>query len=152
MRPQPTTLVTPKQATDNREWFVIDVADCSLGRAATDIASILRGKHKPTYTPNVDTGDHVVVINAAKVSLTGNKLSQKMYRYHTGYIGGLVEKRADKVMAEEPERAVKQAVKGMLPKGRLGRKMFKKLKVFSSAEHLHAAQQPTQWVVGSGRK
>lgn len=144
---QKSTWLTKEQAADQRGWWVIDLEDQVLGRAATKIASILRGKHKPTFTPNVDCGDYVVVINASKLRLTGNKLQKKPYRYHTGYIGGLVETTADKLLAEHPDRVVKRAVWGMLPKGVLGRQIIKKLKIYDGAEHNHAAQQPRELAV-----
>jgi large subunit ribosomal protein L13 len=112
------------------------------GRLATQVATILRGKHKPTFSPHLDVGDHVVVINAEKVQLTGRKMTEKMYRWHTGYIGGLREVSADKMIRTHPERVIEWAVQGMLPKGRLGRAMSKKLKVYRGADHPHAAQKP----------
>jgi len=127
-----------------REWFVVDAEGKTLGRLATEIATRLRGKHKPEYTPHVDTGDYIVVINAAKVAVTGNKASDKMYHHHTGYIGGLKSISFEKLIEKAPERTIQSAVKGMLPKGPLGRVMFKKLKVYPGAEHPHAAQQPKQ--------
>jgi len=127
-----------------REWFVVDAKDKTLGRLATEIATRLRGKHKPEYTPHVDTGDYIVVINAAEVAVTGNKASDKMYHHHTGYIGGLKSISFEKLIDKAPERVIQSAVKGMLPKGPLGRVMFKKLKVYPGAEHPHAAQQPKQ--------
>lgn len=127
-----------------RKWFVIDATDVVLGRLASQVATILRGKNKPTYTPNVDTGDFVVVINCDKVRLTGKKLEQKYYRYHTGFIGGLKEVQYKKLMKENPEFAVEKAVKGMLPKNTLGRQMLSKLKVYSGSEHNHQAQQPIE--------
>ena len=125
-----------------RKWYVVDLEGQILGRAASKIAKILRGKHKPHYTPHVDTGDFVVVINAEKVELTGRKWSQKMYRWHTGYIGNLKERTAAQMRAEHPERIIERAVRGMLPKGRLGRRMAKKLKVYAGPEHPHGAQNP----------
>lgn len=125
-----------------RKWYVIDATGKTLGRMSTEIASILRGKRKPIYTPHVDTGDHVIVINADKVKLTGKKLEQKYYKYHTGYPGGLREVRYDDLMQKNPEKIVQLAVKGMLPKNSLGRQMFKKLKVYSGSEHNHEAQKP----------
>ena len=121
---------------------MIDASGKTLGRLATEVAKLLRGKHKPTYTPFVDTGDYVIVINASEMVLTGNKLDQKMYRYHTGYAGGLKETTYRNLMAKNPEKALELAVKGMLPKNSLGRQMFKKLKVYAGAEHDHAAQKP----------
>ena len=128
--------------TVERKWYVIDAEGATLGRLATKVAAILRGKHKPTFTPNVDTGDFVIVINTDKVVLTGKKLEDKFYRYHTGYIGGLKEISYKKLMAEKSDRAVYEAVKGMLPKNSLGRVMLKKLRVYKGAEHNHAAQKP----------
>ena len=125
-----------------RKWYVIDAEGKTLGRLSTEIAKILTGKNKPIYTPHVDTGDHVIVVNADKVVLTGNKLEQKMYRYHTGYAGGLKEISYKKLMASKPEEVIKHAVKGMLPKNSLGRAMFKKLNVYSGSEHKHQAQKP----------
>ena len=125
-----------------RKWYVVDATDLVLGRLASQVAAVLRGKNKPTFTPNVDTGDHVIIVNCAKVRLTGKKLEQKMYRYHTGYIGGLKETQYKKLMAEKPEFAVYNAVKGMLPKGPLGRQMYKKLFVYAGPDHKHAAQKP----------
>ena len=135
-----TYVATP--ATVERKWLVIDASGKTLGRLATEVAKLLRGKHKPTYTPFVDTGDYVIVINASEMKLTGHKLDQKMYRYHTGYAGGLKETTYRNLMAKNPEKALEVAVKGMLPKNSLGRQMFKKLKVYAGAEHDHAAQKP----------
>jgi large subunit ribosomal protein L13 len=128
--------------TVKRDWVVIDAADQVLGRLATEIARRLRGKHKPDYTPNCDTGDYVVVINAAKVKTTGNKLEGKIYYRHTEYPGGLKQTRLGEMLADHPERVIEKAVKGMLPKGPLGYAQFRKLKVYAGAEHPHAAQQP----------
>ena len=125
-----------------RKWYVIDAEDKVLGRLATEIATILRGKHKPIYTPHVDTGDFVIVINADKVKLTGKKLEQKEYKYHTGYPGGLKAVPYSRMMENNPEKAIELAVKGMMPKNRLGRQMYKKLRVYSGPEHNHQAQQP----------
>jgi large subunit ribosomal protein L13 len=126
----------------DRKWYVIDAEDKVLGRLATEVATILRGKHKPIYTPHVDTGDFVIIINADKIKLTGKKLEQKQYRYHTGYPGGLKSVSYKRMMDKNPEKAVQLAVKGMLPKNSLGRQMIKKLKVYSGPEHNHEAQQP----------
>jgi len=128
--------------TVERKWYVVDAAGVPLGRLATKVASVLRGKHKPTFTPNVDTGDFVIVLNTDKVVLTGKKLEDKYYRYHSGYIGGLKEIPYKKLMAEKSDLAVYEAVKGMLPKNSLGRAMIKKLRVYKGAEHNHAAQKP----------
>ncbi len=131
-----------KAETVERKWYVVDAAGVPLGRLASCVASVLRGKNKPTYTPNVDTGDFVIIINTDKAVLTGKKLENKFYRYHTGYIGGLKEISYKKMMAEKSDLAVYEAVKGMLPKNSLGRQMLKKLKVYKGAEHNHAAQKP----------
>ena len=128
--------------TVERKWYVVDAAGMTLGRLATKVASVLRGKNKPTFTPNVDTGDFVIVINTDKVVLTGKKLENKFYRYHTGYIGGLKEISYKKMMEEKSDLAVYEAVKGMLPKNSLGRAMIKKLRVYKGAEHNHATQKP----------
>ena len=125
-----------------RKWYVVDAEGVALGRLATRVAAVLRGKNKPTFTPNVDTGDFVIVINTDKVVLTGKKLEDKFYRYHTGYIGGLKEIPYKKLMAEKSDLAVYEAVKGMLPKNSLGRAMLKKLRVYKGGEHNHAAQKP----------
>ena len=130
--------------TVEKKWYVVDAEGVTLGRLATRVASVLRGKHKPTYTPNVDTGDFVIVINTDKAVLTGKKLENKFYRYHTGYIGGLKEISYKKMLAEKSDLAVYEAVKGMLPKNSLGRAMIKKLKVYKGAEHNHAAQKPEE--------
>ena len=128
-----------------RKWFVLDAANKPLGRVATEAARLLRGKHKPIFTPNVDTGDFVIIINAGQAVLTGNKINQKVMYKHSGYPGGLKETPYSRLMAEKPERALEAAVRGMLPKNRLGRKMIKKLKVFAGAEHSHQAQKPEVW-------
>jgi len=125
-----------------RGWYLVDAQGKVLGRLATQIAARLRGKHKPEYTPHVDTGDHIIVLNAEKVRVTGDKLRDKIYYWHTGAIGGIKSKSLEKLMAEHPERAIEIAVKGMLPKNPLGRRMFKKLHVFQGGQHPHAAQQP----------
>ena len=130
--------------TVERKWYVVDAAGLTLGRLSTRVASVLRGKNKPTYTPNVDCGDFVIVINTDKVVLTGKKLEDKFYRYHTGYIGGLKEISYKKLMAEKSDLAVYEAVKGMLPKNSLGRVMLKKLRVYKGAEHNHSAQKPIE--------
>ena len=126
----------------NRDWCVVDAADKTLGRLASEIAHRLRGKHKAEYTPHVDTGDYIVVINAEKVRVTGNKTTDKMYHRHTGYPGGLKSMSFEKLIDRAPERAIQSAVKGMLPRNPLGRAMFKKLKVYAGDEHPHTAQQP----------
>jgi len=125
-----------------RKWYVIDAEGQRLGRLASEVATLLRGKHKPIYTPHVDTGDYVIVINAEKIELTGNKLKDKKYYRHSGYPGGLKERTAEEMLAKHPEQVIELAVKGMLPKGPLGRKMFKKLHVYSGPEHKHQAQKP----------
>ncbi|MGL4799593.1 MAG: 50S ribosomal protein L13 [Cellulosilyticaceae bacterium] len=125
-----------------RKWYVIDAQGQTVGRLASQIATVLRGKHKPTYTPHVDCGDHVIVINADKVVFTGKKLDQKLYRRHTGYAGGLKETKARDMMNVHPERVLMYAVKGMLPKNSLGRQMLTKLRVYAGTEHNHEAQQP----------
>src|SRR3990167_2075241 len=131
-----------KPETVKRDWFVVDANDKTLGRLATEIASRLRGKHKPEYTPHVDTGDYIVVVNAGKIGVTGKKRTDKIYHNHTGYIGGIKSVSFEKLIAKHPERVIEIAVKGMLPKNPLGRAMYKKLKVYAGAEHPHAAQQP----------
>ncbi|MBQ2948670.1 MAG: 50S ribosomal protein L13 [Clostridia bacterium] len=128
--------------TVERKWYVVDADGMTLGRLASQVAAILRGKNKPTFTPHVDCGDHVIVINAAKVVLSGKKLDQKVYYHHSGFAGGLKETKYRKLLAEKPEFAVKHAVVGMLPKGPLGRQMARKLRVYAGAEHEHAAQMP----------
>ena len=125
-----------------RDWFVVDASGKTLGRLATQLAFRLRGKHKPQYTPHVDTGDHIIVINAEKIAVTGNKLTDKVYYWHTGAIGGIKSRTLDKMLEQRPERVIELAVKGMLPKNPLGRAMFKKLHVFAGDKHPHAAQQP----------
>ncbi len=127
-----------------RDWWVIDATDVNLGRLATKVATVLRGKHKPTYTPHIDGGDNVIVINASKVNLTGNKLDDKIYYNHSGYTGGLRERTARTMRDNYPVEMVERAVKGMLPKGRLGRQMYKKLFVYAGSEHPHMAQQPKE--------
>lgn len=133
-----------KPAEVERKWYVVDATDMVLGRLACQVAMVPRGKNKPTFTPNVDTGDYVIIINADKVRLTGKKLEKKYYRYHTGYIGGLKEVQYKKLMAEKPEFVVYKAVKGMLPKNAIGRTMIKKLHVYAGNEHNHQAQQPVE--------
>ncbi len=127
-----------------RTWWVIDATDVNLGRLATKVATVLRGKHKPTYTPHIDGGDYVIVINASKVNLTGNKLDDKIYYNHSGYTGGLRERTARTMRDNYPVEMVERAVKGMLPKGRLGRQMYKKLFVYAGSEHPHTAQKPKE--------
>ena len=125
-----------------RQWHLIDAEGKTLGRLATEVARRLRGKHKPEYTPHVDTGDYIVIINAEKIHVTGRKMSDKMYHHHTGYIGNLKSINLEKLLERKPEKVLQQAVKGMMPKGPLGRAMLGKLKIYAGAEHPHAAQQP----------
>ena len=132
----------PKAADITRKWYVVDAEGLALGRVASQVANILRGKNKPIYTPNVDTGDYVIVVNASKLILTGKKLDQKIYYKHSGYVGGLKETKYRKLMAEKPEVALRHAVVGMLPKGPLGRQMAKKLYIYKGVEHKQQAQQP----------
>ncbi len=132
----------PSKSEITRSWFVVDASEAALGRVASKAAKILMGKHKSTYVPFMDSGDHVIVINADKAILTGKKETQKLYRSHSGYPGGLTEVRADKVRATRPIRLVEDAIKGMLPKTKLGKQMYRKLKVYAGDKHPHAAQQP----------
>lgn len=132
-----------KASDVERQWWVVDATGQTLGRLATRIATLLEGKHKATYSPHLDTGDHVVVINAARIKVTGDKLTQKRYYRHSGYPGGLKEESLETLMARKPELVIERAVKGMLPQNRLGRAMFKKLKVYGGAQHPHQAQRPT---------
>ena len=125
-----------------RKWYVVDATDKVLGRLASEVASILRGKNKPTYTPNMDTGDYVIIVNAEKIKLTGNKREQKEYKYHTGYPGGLKSVSYDVLLDKNPEKVIERAVKGMLPHNKLGSQMYKKLKVYAGPNHEHEAQQP----------
>ena len=134
----------PSLESLDRQWHLIDAEDAVLGRIASKAAKILMGKHKPTYTPFLDTGDHVIVVNAAKVRLTGNKEEQKLYRRHSGYPGGLTETQARKVRATRPTRMVEEAVQGMLPKSKLGKQMYRKLQVYAGPTHPHQAQKPVQ--------
>ena len=136
-----------KKETVERKWLIIDAANKPLGRVATEAARLLRGKHKPTFTPNVDTGDHVIILNCKDVILTGKKLDQKIYRHHSGYIGGMKETSARVMMDKTPEKAMYLAVKGMLPHTKLGRQMIKKLRVYAGSEHENAAQKPEVWEV-----
>ncbi len=133
-----------KKADLQKDWYVVDLEDKVLGRAATEIARVLRGKHKAIFTPSVDTGDFVIVVNADKVRLTGNKLSQKVYYRHSGYPGGIKSVTAGKLLEQQPDEVIRKAVKGMLPKNKLGRQMYKKLKVYCSSDHPHQAQQPKE--------
>jgi large subunit ribosomal protein L13 len=137
-------MATAKLVSEQTQWHVIDANDQVLGRVATEAARLLQGKHKPTYTPFLDLGDHVVIVNAAKVKLTGRKEDQKVYRQHSGYEGGLRETRARVVRQKHPERLVEDAVHGMLPKTKLGQAMYRKLKVYAGPDHPHAAQKPSK--------
>jgi large subunit ribosomal protein L13 len=141
-----------RKADQTPRWYVVDAAGQTLGRLASQVASILRGKHKPTFTPHEDLGDHVVVVNAGKVRLTGNKLKDKIYRHHTGFIGGLKEITAEKLLEKDPTRLITNAVQGMLPKNRLGRVMNRKLKVYAGESHPHTAQKPEPLALAGGPK
>ena len=134
--------ISANPAEVKRDWYLVDATDKTLGRLASEIAKRLKGKHKPIYTPHVDTGDYIVVINAEKVRFTGNKLNNKMYYRYTGYVGNLKSMALSEMLEKHPERVIENAVKGMLPKNPLGRSMFRKLKVYAGSEHKHAAQQP----------
>ena len=138
-----TTLATKESVS--RAWYVLDAAGKPLGRTAAKAAVLLRGKHKPTYTPNVDCGDHVIIVNAAQAVLTGSKLTKKYYRHHSGWIGGLKEIQYSRLMAQKPEKAMELAVKGMLAKNKLGADQFARLKVYAEGEHRHEAQKPVEW-------
>ena len=129
-------------STIERKWYVVDATGYTLGRLASEVAKVLRGKNKPIFTPHIDTGDYVIIVNADKVKFTGKKLEQKIYYHHSDYVGGMKETTLKDMMAKKPEKVVELAVKGMLPKGPLGRDMFRKLHVYAGAEHPHAAQQP----------
>jgi large subunit ribosomal protein L13 len=135
--------VSARKETVTRQWYVVDAAGKTLGRLCTEIANRLRGKHKPEFTPHVDTGDYIVVVNAGKIVVTGNKTTAKLYQHHTGYPGGIKSISFDKVRAKSPEMIIEKAVKGMMPKNKLSRAMLSKLKVYSGNEHPHSAQQPT---------
>jgi large subunit ribosomal protein L13 len=139
-----TTYSVKKNEIESK-WYIIDAANKPLGRVATEAAKLLRGKHKPTFTPNIDVGDHVIVLNCDQVILTGNKLNQKMYRHHSGYIGGMKEVSAKDMMANNPEKAMMLAIKGMLPHTKLGAAQLKKLRVYAGSEHENAAQKPEAW-------
>lgn len=130
-----------------RKWLVVDAEGQRLGRVASEVSAILRGKHKPTYTPHVDTGDHVIIINAEKIELTGNKITDKKYNWHSGHIGGIKERSANEMRTKHPEQMIELAVKGMLPNGPLGRKMRKKLHVYRGSEHNHQAQKPESYTL-----
>lgn len=129
-------------STVERKWYVVDAADMTLGRLASEVAKVLRGKNKPTFTPHIDTGDYVIVVNAEKVKVTGKKLDQKIYYHHSDYVGGMKETTLREMLAKKPEKVVELAVKGMLPKGPLGREMYTKLFVYAGPEHKHQAQKP----------
>ncbi len=137
-----TYMANPKKV--ERKWYVVDAADCTLGRLSSEIAKVLRGKNKPEYTPNVDVGDYVIVVNADKVKVTGKKMNQKTYYHHSEYIGGMKETKLADMMAKKPEKVIELAVKGMLPKGKLGRSMIKKLHVYAGPEHKQQAQKPEE--------
>ena len=139
------TTYSAKKSEIERKWYILDAANKPLGRVATEAARLLRGKHKPTFTPNLDTGDNVIIINCKDVVLTGNKLNQKVYRRHSGYIGGMKEVSAKVMMEKTPEKAMMLAVKGMLPHNSLGRQSLKKLRVYAGSEHEQTAQQPEVW-------
>lgn len=144
---QSTYMAKPQEI--RRRWYIIDAAERPLGRVATQAARLLRGKHKPTFTPHIDTGDHVIVLNAEKVLLTGNKLQQKIYYRHSGFPGGLKKMDYATLLSTRPERAIYMAIKGMLPHNRLGRAMIKKLRVYRAGNHPHEAQQPVPWTNGN---
>ena len=139
------TTYSLKKNEIERKWYIIDAANKPLGRVATEAAKLLRGKHKPTYTPNMDAGDHVIILNCDQVVLTGKKLDQKIYRHHSGYIGGMKETPARVMMDKNPEKAMMLAVKGMLPHNSLGRQMLKKVRIYAGSEHENIAQKPEKW-------
>ena len=139
------TTYSVKKNDIERKWYIIDAANKPLGRVATEAAKLLRGKHKPTFTPNLDVGDHVIILNCNKVILTGNKLNQKVYRHHSGYIGGMKETSAKDMLEKDSEKAMMLAVKGMLPHNSLGAQQLKKLRVYAGSEHENAAQKPETW-------
>ena len=139
------TTYSVKKNEIERKWYIIDAANKPLGRVATEAAKLLRGKHKPTFTPNLDVGDHVIILNCNQVILTGNKLNQKVYRHHSGYIGGMKETSAKYMLEKNPEKAMMLAVKGMLPHNSLGAQQLKKLRVYAGSEHENAAQKPEAW-------
>ena len=136
-----TTFMQTNESVE-RKWYIVDATDLVLGRMASDVAVVLKGKHKPTFTPHIDGGDYVVIVNAEKVALTGNKWSKKMYYRHSGYAGGLKTRTATEMLAKQPQKIVEQAIRGMLPKGKLGDDMYRRLHVYVGPEHPHAAQQP----------
>ncbi len=139
------TTYSVKKNEIERKWYIIDAANKPLGRVATEAAKLLRGKHKPTFTPNLDVGDHVIIINCSQVILTGNKMNQKMYRHHSGYIGGMKEIAAKDMINNNPEKALMLAIKGMLPHNSLGRQSIKKLRLYAGSEHENQAQKPEIW-------
>ena len=139
------TTYSAKKSEIERKWYIIDASNKPLGRVATEAAKLLKGKHKPTYTPNLDTGDHVIILNCKDAILTGKKLDQKVYRHHSGYIGGMREVSAREMMNNSPEKAMMLAIKGMLPKNSLGRQMLRKLRVYAGSEHENIAQKPEVW-------
>ena len=139
-----TTYRNKKNEIESK-WYIIDAANKPLGRVATEAAKLLRGKHKPTYTPNLDNGDHVIILNCNDMVLTGHKLDQKIYRHHSGYIGGMKETTAREMMAKSPEKMMMLAIKGMLPKNSLGRQMLKKVRIYAGSEHENVAQKPEVW-------
>ena len=141
------TTYSAKKSDIQRKWYIIDAANKPLGRVATEAAKLLRGKHKPTFTPNIDTGDHVIILNCKDVVLTGKKLDQKVYRHHSGYIGGMKETTAREMLAKNPEKMMTHAIVGMLPHTKLGRQMAKKLRVYAGSEHENIAQKPEVWEV-----
>ena len=139
------TTYSAKTSEIERKWYIIDAENKPLGRVASEAAKLLRGKHKPTFTPNIDTGDHVIILNCKEVVLTGRKMDQKIYRHHSGYIGGMKETTAREMMDKKPEEMMFLAIKGMLPKNSLGRQSIKKLRVYAGSEHENAAQKPEVW-------
>lgn len=141
------TTYSVKKSEIESKWYIIDAENKPLGRVATEAAKLLRGKHKPTFTPNLDVGDHVIIINCDKIKLTGNKMNDKIYRHHSGYIGGMTETSARVMMENTPEKAMMLAIKGMLPHTKLGRQMIKKLRVYAGSEHENIAQKPEVWEV-----
>lgn len=146
-----TEFLSKEEALKNREWYVVDATDVPVGRLASEVATLIRGKHKPTYTPHVDCGDFVIVINAGKVKLTGNKLQDKNYYHYTGYVGGIKSKAANKLIEENPAEIITRAVKGMLTKGTLGHQLMNKLKVYKDANYPQVAQKPKVYQVKSAK-
>ena len=139
------TTYSLKKSEIESKWYIIDAANKPLGRVASEAAKLLRGKHKPTYTPNIDNGDHVIILNCNDIVLTGHKLDQKIYRHHSGYIGGMKETTAREMLAKSPEKMMMLAIKGMLPKNSLGRQMLKKVRIYAGNEHENMAQKPEKW-------